>query len=102
MFVKSADELAPEIVHQTGAVYWVVPEGSMREETELSGSFFDFISEFTAQPAAQLEPHDHDPFEFYHVLSGRPVMQIEKEAEHVRPGDLIPCGLPRVETGGNR
>ena len=88
MFIKRADQLEPEIVHDTGAVYWIVPEGSMRDETEGS-SFFDFVSEFTVQPGAQLQPHYHDTFEFYYILSGRAIMQIEDEANHVKPGDLV-------------
>jgi mannose-6-phosphate isomerase-like protein (cupin superfamily) len=54
-----------------------------------SGAFFDFVAEFTVQSEAQLKPHYHDTSESYYVLSGRAAMQIEKETEHVRPGDLI-------------
>jgi mannose-6-phosphate isomerase-like protein (cupin superfamily) len=88
MFITRQDQVEKEIVHQTGAVYWLVPEGSMREATE-SGSFFDFISEFTLEPGTQLEPHHHDTFEFYYVLEGEAVMQVEREAHVVIPGDLI-------------
>ncbi|MDQ0867337.1 cupin domain-containing protein [Arthrobacter globiformis] len=87
-FVTRADAGENEIVHGVG-ITWLVPEGSMRKETELPGSFLDFIGEFTVDPGAQLEPHYHDTYEFYYVLSGEGVMQIEMEAAHVRPGDLI-------------
>lgn len=88
MFVKRANHAETEVVHGIG-ISWLVPEGSMREETELPGSFLDFIGEFTVDPGARLEPHYHDTYEFYYVLSGEGVMQIEMEAANVRPGDLI-------------
>lgn len=88
MQIVRADQLQPEIVHHTGAVFWMVPEASMRAETE-GTSFFDFVSEFTVAPGSQLEPHYHDTYEFYYVLSGEAAMQIESEAHVVRPGDLI-------------
>lgn len=87
MFITRQDQVDKEIVHQTGAVYWLIPEGSMRDATE--GSFFDFISEFTLAAGTQLEPHFHDTYEFYYVLSGEAVMQVEEEAHVVVPGDLI-------------
>lgn len=87
MFIKRADELEPEIVHNSGAVHWLLPEGTMREETK--GAFLDFCSDFTVEAGAQLEPHFHDTFEYYFILEGEAVMQIEEEAHIVSPGDLI-------------
>ena len=88
MLLTRSDQVPVEIVHQTGKVWWLVPEGSMRDETE-GRSFFDFISEFTLEPGTQLEPHFHDTYEFYYVVEGEAVMQVEDEAHVVRPGDLI-------------
>ena len=87
MFISRADQVEPEVVHQTCSVFWILPEGSMRAETQ--GAFLDFCSEFTVEPGAQLEPHYHDTFEFYFVLEGEAIMQIDQEAHHVSPGDLI-------------
>jgi quercetin dioxygenase-like cupin family protein len=71
--------------------YFMVPKESMREET--MGSYLEFIGEFELEPGARLEPHYHDTHEFYYMLSGEAVMQIEAEQRKIKRGDLV-C-IPR-------
>ena len=78
----------PTIEHGgTCRTFFLVPKESMREETE--GSYLEFVPEFEIAAGSQLAPHKHDTHEYYYVLSGSAMMQIEAEKREVRPGDLI-------------
>lgn len=66
MLIARADQVETESVHNSGAVSWLIPEGTRRKETQ--GSFLDFCSDFIVEPGAQLGPHFHDTFEYYFIL----------------------------------
>jgi|ERR1700736_602059 quercetin dioxygenase-like cupin family protein len=67
--------------------YFMVPKESMREATQ--GSYLEFVCEFEIAAGHRLDPHKHDTHEFYYVLSGHAIMQIEQEKREVKPGDLV-------------
>lgn len=87
MQVLNAD-VEPTIEHGgTCKSYFMIDKGAFRRETE--GGFLEFIGEFELKPGSRLEPHFHDSHEFYYLLSGQAVMQIEAEEQEVGPGDLV-------------
>jgi quercetin dioxygenase-like cupin family protein len=91
MDVRNAD-VEPTIEHGgTCFSYFMIPKESVRDET--MGSYLEFVGEFELKPGSRLDPHFHDTNEFYYMLSGEAIMQIEKEQQRVKPGDLI-C-IPR-------
>jgi quercetin dioxygenase-like cupin family protein len=87
MDVRNAN-VEPTIEHGgTCRSYFMFPKEQFREQTE--GSHLEFIGEFELEPGARLEPHRHDSHEFYYLLTGEAVMQIEDEEQVVRRGDLV-------------
>jgi quercetin dioxygenase-like cupin family protein len=91
MDVRNAD-VEPEVEHGGSCLsYFMIPKESVRDET--MGSYLEFIGEFELKPGTRLHPHYHDTNEFYYMLSGEAIMQIEKEQQRVKPGDLV-C-IPR-------
>jgi quercetin dioxygenase-like cupin family protein len=78
----------PIIEHAgTCRTFFLVPMESMRSQTE--GSYLEFVCEFEIEAGSRLDPHRHNTHEYYYVLSGRAMMQIENEKREVKPGDLI-------------
>jgi quercetin dioxygenase-like cupin family protein len=91
MDVRNAN-VKPTIEHGgTCFSYFMIPKESVRDET--MGSYLEFIGEFELKPGSRLDPHHHDTHEYYYMLSGEAIMQIEKEQQRVKPGDLV-C-IPR-------
>jgi mannose-6-phosphate isomerase-like protein (cupin superfamily) len=87
MDVRNAN-VEPTIEHGgTCRSYFMFPKASFRAETE--GSWLEFVGEFELEPGAALAPHRHDSHEFYYLLSGEAVMQVEDEERTLRPGDLV-------------
>jgi quercetin dioxygenase-like cupin family protein len=87
MDVRNA-QVEPTIEHGGSCLsYFMFPKESVRDET--MGSYLEFIGEFELKAGARLEPHYHDTNEFYYLLSGEAIMQIEDEQQRVAPGDLI-------------
>jgi len=81
----------PIVEHDgTCSTYFMFHKESFRDETE--GSYLEYISEFEIAVGAHLDPHVHDTHEFYYVLSGDAIMDIEGEQRAVGPGDLIHIG----------
>jgi quercetin dioxygenase-like cupin family protein len=81
-------KIEPTIEHGgTCRTFFMVPKESMREET--MGSYLEYVSEFEIAAGTNLEPHRHNTHEFFYMLSGKAMMQIEKEKREVVPGDLI-------------
>ena len=67
--------------------YFMVPKEAMRAVTE--GSYLEYVSEFEIAAGAHLEPHRHNTHEFYYILQGHGLMQVERDKQKVGPGDLI-------------
>jgi quercetin dioxygenase-like cupin family protein len=87
MDVRNA-RIPPTIEHGgTCKTFFMFPKESIRGDTE--GSYLEYISEFEIAPGTHLEPHRHNTHEFFYILSGRALMQIEREKREVGPGDLI-------------
>jgi quercetin dioxygenase-like cupin family protein len=87
MDVRAA-KVDPVVEHDGSCTtYFMVPKGSVRPETE--GGFLDFVSEFEVKRGSRLQPHCHDTHEYYYVMHGTAVMQIEAEQRLVSPGDLV-------------
>lgn len=87
MDVRNPETTKPIVEHEDVTVYSMVPKWSMRGET--MGSYLEFIDVFEIAPGAKAEPHYHDTHEFYFVLEGEGVVQIERETRRVWPGDLV-------------
>jgi quercetin dioxygenase-like cupin family protein len=87
MDVRTAD-VPPTIEHEgTCLSYFMFPKQALRDETE--GSYLELVGEFELKPGARLAPHAHNSHEFYYLLRGEAMMQIEDELRRVGPGDLI-------------
>ena len=87
MDVRSAN-IEPTIEHEgTCLTYFMFPKESVRTET--MGSYLEYVAEFELKPGAKLHPHYHDSMEFYRILSGEAVIQIEDEQKVLRSGDLV-------------
>lgn len=81
-------QVEPTVEHGgTCHTYFMVPKEAMRDATQ--GSYLEYVSEFEIAAGAHLEPHRHDTHEFYYILKGRALMQIEHDKREVAPGDLI-------------
>src|SRR5436305_1308820 len=87
MDVRRAD--VEPIIEHGGTVksYFMVKKDELRAET--LGSFLEFVCEFELAADVRLEPHYHDTHEFYYILTGEGVMQIEGDKRSVKPGDLV-------------
>jgi mannose-6-phosphate isomerase-like protein (cupin superfamily) len=75
------------IVHETVRVYPLLPRWSLAEETK--DTYLEFIDDFEIDAGSKAEPHFHNTHEWYFILEGTGVVQIEDEARRVAPGDLI-------------
>jgi len=93
-YVTTSD-VPPVLEHDdTVSSYFMFPMESMREATQ--GSHLQFINEFTVEPGCAIEPHFHNSYEYYYVLSGQATMRIGEDAFPVHPGQLIttPPNIP--------
>ena len=87
MDVRNTD-VEPTIEHEgTCLTYFMFPKESVRKET--MGSYLEYVAEFELKPGAHLHPHYHDSMEFYRILSGQAIIQIEDEQRLLNPGDLV-------------
>jgi len=87
MDVRNAD-VEPTVEHGGSCLsYFMVAKESFRDETE--GGYLEFIGEFELKPGARLAPHFHDTHEYYYLLSGQAIMQVENEQRRIAPGDLV-------------
>jgi quercetin dioxygenase-like cupin family protein len=87
MDVRTAD-VAPTVEHGgTVKSYFLFEKDELYQQS--LGSFLEFVCEFEVAAGEKLEPHHHDTHEFYYVLQGEGIMQIESEQRGVRPGHLV-------------
>ncbi len=97
MRILSARDLAPMNMHQTVKVWSFIPKFSVYEETK--GTYLEAVEEFTLAPGMRAEPHYHDTHEFFYILEGSAILQIENEARVCRVGDFIRIPRNAVHTG---
>jgi mannose-6-phosphate isomerase-like protein (cupin superfamily) len=87
MRISSRQTVAPITVHQTVRVYPLLKRWALAEETK--GTYLEFIDDFEIDASSKAEPHFHNTHEWYYVIEGTGVVQIEEEARRVAPGDLV-------------
>jgi quercetin dioxygenase-like cupin family protein len=80
----------------TCSTFFMFHKETFRDESE--GSYLEYISEFEIPAGERLEPHTHDTHEFYYMLTGNAMMDIEGEQQEVGPGDLIHIGRNEVHS----
>ncbi len=71
----------------TCSSWFLFGRNELQAETE--GGYLEFVNEFQIEGGSVLKPHSHNSEEFYYVLYGRGIMEIDKEKRQVHPGDLI-------------
>ena len=87
MYVKNT-KIPPILEHGgTCKTYFMVGKEQMRNET--MGSYLEYVAEFEIAEGSHLEPHKHDTHEFYYILKGRALIQIENEKKEMEVGDLV-------------
>ena len=87
MRISSRETVAPITVHQTVRVYPLLKRWALAEETK--GTYLEFIDDFEIDAGSKAEPHFHNTHEWYFVIEGTGVVQIEEEARRVAAGDLV-------------
>jgi len=102
MEIRSRDNVSAIVEHEQVTVHELMPRWSAEELTR--GTYIEFIDDFEISAGAKAEAHHHNTHEWYFVLEGEGVVQIEQEARAVKPGDLIyiPPNAPHTiwPTGG--
>lgn len=73
--------------HVDVIIHSLVPKFTMRDET--LGGYLEFVDIFEIAAGAKAEPHTHDTHEFYFILEGEPIVQIEDEAHPVNVHELV-------------
>ncbi|HEY3935962.1 MAG TPA: cupin domain-containing protein [Bryobacteraceae bacterium] len=97
MEILSTRNIAPVTMHETVTVWSFIPKFAAHEETK--GTYLEAVEEFTLAPGVRAEPHYHDTYEFFYILEGSAVLQIETEARVCRVGDFIRIPRNAVHTG---
>jgi len=88
MDIRTAATSKHFIEHEgTVTVQSFVPKFSMRDET--AGGFLELVDLFEVKPGGKVAPHYHNTHEFYFILEGEPVVQIEDEAHRINVGELV-------------
>ena len=97
MDVRNIRNNAPVVEHNgTVPVWWMVPSREMKDLTD--GGFLELVNEFEVAGGGHVEPHSHPTHEFYYVLSGRGVMEIEGDVTEIGQGDLVYIPPDKVHT----
>jgi quercetin dioxygenase-like cupin family protein len=87
MDIRSAKNIIPVTMHESVKVWGFIPKFSAYEETK--GTYLEAVEEFTLDAGVRAEPHYHDTHEFFYILEGSAIVQVEKEARLCGPGDFI-------------
>ena len=97
MDVRNIRDKAPVVEHNgTVPVWWMVESREMKEQTE--GGFLELVNEFEVAGGGHVEPHSHPTHEFYYVMSGRGIMDIEGDVREIGQGDLVHIPPDKVHT----
>jgi quercetin dioxygenase-like cupin family protein len=97
MEILSAKAITPVLMHESVRVWGFIPKFSAYEDTK--GTYLEAVEEFTLGPGMRAEPHYHDTHEFFYILEGSAVVQIESEARVCKVGDFIRIPRNAVHTG---
>ena len=88
MDVRSAQHIAPVVEHNgTVPVWWLVSPRELHDVTR--GGFLELVSEWEVAGGGKVVAHSHPTHEFYYILAGRGIMQIDDEQREVAQGDLV-------------
>ena len=88
MDIRNAENAKIFVEHEgTVKVTSLVPKFTMRDET--MGSFLELVDYFEMELGSKVNPHYHDTHEFYFIIAGEVVVQIENEAHRIYPGELV-------------
>lgn len=87
MDIRSVRTVEPVTMHESVKVWGLFPKFSLHSQTV--GTYLEAAEEWTIAPRTRGEAHFHDTHEFYYILEGRAIVQIDREARYVHPGDLI-------------
>jgi len=63
-----------------------------------NGTYLEYVSEAQIEPGVKLERHYHNNYEFFYVLHGAGIMEIEGEEEPVARGSLVTIGPNQVHS----
>ncbi len=97
MDVRNIRDRAPVVEHNgTVPVWWMVQARQMKTQTD--GGFLELVNEFEVPGGGHVEPHSHPTHEFYYVISGRGIMEIEDDVCEIGQGDLVYIPPDRVHT----
>ena len=97
MDVRNIRDKAPNVEHNgTVPVWWMIESGEMKDLTD--GGFLELANEFEVAGGGYVEPHSHPTHEFYFVMSGRGIMDIEGDTREIGQGDLVYIPPNRVHT----
>jgi quercetin dioxygenase-like cupin family protein len=97
MDVRNVRDKAPVVEHNgTVPVWWMVESREMKDLTE--GGFLELVNEFEVAGGGYVEPHSHPTHEFYYVMSGRGIMEIEGDVREIGQGDLVHIPPDKVHT----
>ncbi len=97
MDVRNIRDSAPIVEHNgTVPVWWMIQSRQMKDQTD--GGFLELVNEFEVPGGGRVEPHSHPTHEFYYVISGRGIMEIEGEAREIGQGDLVYIPPDKIHT----
>jgi quercetin dioxygenase-like cupin family protein len=97
MDVRNIRNHAPVVEHNgTVPVWWMIQSRQMKDQTD--GGFLELVNEFEVAGGGHVEPHSHPTHEFYYVLSGRGIMEIEGDVSEIGQGDLVYIPPDKVHT----
>jgi quercetin dioxygenase-like cupin family protein len=97
MDVRNIRDKAPVVEHNgTVPVWWMIESREMKDLTD--GGFLELVNEFEVAGGGYVEPHSHPTHEFYYVMSGRGIMDIEGDVAEIGQGDLVHIPPDKVHT----
>jgi quercetin dioxygenase-like cupin family protein len=97
MDVRNIRDKAPVVEHNgTVPVWWMVESREMKDLTD--GGFLELVNELEVAGGGHVEPHSHPTHEFYYVMSGRGIMEIEGDVREISQGDLVHIPPDKVHT----
>jgi quercetin dioxygenase-like cupin family protein len=97
MDVRNIRDKEPVVEHNgTVPVWWMVESREMKDLTD--GGFLELVNEFEVAGGGYVESHSHPTHEFYYVMSGRGIMEIEGDVREIGQGDLVHIPPDKVHT----
>lgn len=89
MDVVTARDVEPVSEDAGTVTAWMLVPKDAPVTTASAGTRLEYIAEFEVAPGAKMAPHLHDSYEFYYLLSGRAIMQIDAGTRELAIGDLV-------------